>query len=111
MEGSAEGAMKNSEEFQTVLRFYSDDPNFTLGFECGVLWTGMKMQEPDLSGLFHAKNEEMIVQMANRKGYIVEILDRFLTSNPDWIEARILYKNGKRTDNSDGNAESEVGCT
>ncbi|MET0462869.1 MAG: hypothetical protein ABW007_06935 [Chitinophagaceae bacterium] len=55
-------------EYELVLAFDSDDPEFTRGFEAGAIWEQMKGRT-DFNCIIHANNAEMVMRMAKAKGY------------------------------------------
>lgn len=54
-------------EFGLVLAFDTDDPEFTRGFEAGLLWERLE-RDGHADQLIHAENAEMVMRIAEAKG-------------------------------------------
>lgn len=54
-------------EFGLVLAFDTDDPEFTRGFEAGLLWERLE-RDGEADQLIHAENAEMVMRIAEAKG-------------------------------------------
>lgn len=52
-------------EFGCILRFDTDDPQFTRGFALGMLWERIK-HEPQADMLLRAESAEMVMRIAER---------------------------------------------
>lgn len=50
-----------------ICPFDSDDPEFTRGFEIGMIWERLKSGEP-CAATIHASNAEMILRLAETSG-------------------------------------------
>jgi len=69
----------DKEKYTLALRFFNDDPNFTLGFESGTFYQRVKSGELISAQSFHAENKEqieLICVQANAK-YKIEKLDQY----------------------------------
>lgn len=60
--------MDDFDDMSLVLAFDSDNPEFTRGFEAGVLW-GRMIHEPYIDQTVHAGNAEMVMRMAEAHGW------------------------------------------
>jgi len=54
-------------EYSLLLRFDSDEPEFTRGFEVGQIWERLK-HESIFDGPVHAENAEMVMRIAEAVG-------------------------------------------
>jgi hypothetical protein len=68
--------------YELVLPFDSDDPEFCRGFEAGRLWERMKIDAADWTEMIHATNTEMVMRMAvlEDREFRAEIVD------DEWIQ-------------------------
>ena len=60
--------------FRAVLEFDRDDPEFALGWECGMLWNklaALNATDTIYVETFHAENETMIRRIAAARGFEV----------------------------------------
>jgi hypothetical protein len=55
-------------DYSLVLPFDSDDPEFTRGFEAGMLWERMEHTD-ELEVTVHDGNAEMIMRMCEARGW------------------------------------------
>jgi hypothetical protein len=67
-------------QVELVLRFDSDAPEFTRGFEAGALWSQLQGPEP-IEATVHATNVEMVMRMAEVTGRLARSEDL----NDEWI--------------------------
>lgn len=59
-----------SDSWEPILRFTSDHPEFTLGFEAGMLCADLQdMSLLHLERTLHAGNEEQARRIARREGF------------------------------------------
>ncbi len=54
-------------EYNLILTFDTDEPEFTRGFEAGQLWERLE-HSGRTEQLIHAENAEMVMRMAEAKG-------------------------------------------
>lgn len=59
----------DSPERELVLRFDTDHPEFTRGFEAGMIWERMNQRIPTFEQHISGKNAEMIMRMAEVQSY------------------------------------------
>lgn len=88
--------MNSSGDLILVLAFDTDNPEFTRGFEAGMLW-GRMIHEHEIDQTVHAANTEMVIRMAEVYGWTFtgEVVDE------DWL--RVSLRSGaERTGGSDG---------
>jgi hypothetical protein len=52
-------------EYGLVLPFDTDEPEFTRGFEAGVIWE--RTENGPYEGLIHAENAEMVIRIAEAR--------------------------------------------
>ena len=52
--------------------FITDNPQFTLGFEAGLLYAAMRAGEPVITNTYHSLNDEQLLLMSQRLGYEAE---------------------------------------
>lgn len=67
-----------------VLPFDSDDPEFTRGFEAGIIWE--RTEEGPYSGLIHAENAEMVMRIAEARGMSFAAQD---AGDDEWLNVVI----------------------
>lgn len=60
--------MDDSDGLNLVLAFDTDEPEFTRGVEAGILWERM-VHEAHIEQLVHAENAEMVIRMAEARGW------------------------------------------
>lgn len=53
--------------FKLVLAFDSEEPEFSRGFECGVIWGRMLSDAGAFAHTIHAVNAEMAIRMAEAR--------------------------------------------
>lgn len=58
-------------EYKLKLEFNNQSPNFTLGFECGIVYEKMRSGQEKLDGMFHPENREQLFEIAKTCGYQV----------------------------------------
>lgn len=65
--------MNEDVEFKPIVSFTDQSPNFTLGFEAGMIWQQMQaLVSPIESGIpYRTENKEVVRRMANASGYII----------------------------------------
>lgn len=65
--------MNEDVEFKPIVSFTDQSPNFTLGFEAGMVWQQMQtLVSPIASGIpYRTENTEVLRRMANASGYII----------------------------------------
>lgn len=56
-------------EYNLVLPFLTNDPQFTLGVEVGMLWEQLQAEPSEHEVTIHAANDEQVIVMASRLGY------------------------------------------
>jgi hypothetical protein len=61
------------EGFELVLPFLTDDPAFTHGFACGMIYAAMRAGEGRIETYVHPETDEQLFLMASRLGYTAEI--------------------------------------
>ena len=66
--------MTSDEQLQLILAFDSDAREFTRGFEAGQLWQLLDTWTL-IDRLFHTSNTEMIMRMAEVKGFDFSAVD------------------------------------
>lgn len=59
--------------YSLVVPFLTNDPKFTLGWECGMLYQQLAARPDELAATVHADNDEQILVMAGRLGYACEL--------------------------------------
>lgn len=71
-------------EFSLVFPFLTDNEDFCLGVEIGMLYEQMKNSDDprDFDGTYHVKNQDQIFLMANRLGWKV---DKFGEPENEWF--------------------------
>lgn len=74
-------------EYGLVLRFDSDEPEFTHGFEVGQIWERLT-HEPGFEGPIHAENAEMVMRIAEARGCDFSGED----AGDGWMHVRLLKK-------------------
>lgn len=76
-----------SDGFDPLLAFDSDDPQFARGFECGRIWTLLTTEGAEVLGgqPFHATNVEMVLRMVEAAG--AELTAEF-TDDDAWMVLR-----------------------
>lgn len=72
-----------------VVAFDTDDPEFTRGFEAGLLWAAMEANDESIERMIHGTNAEMVMRMATAKGYRYQGED----VGHDWLHV-VLAKDG-----------------
>jgi hypothetical protein len=56
-------------EYALILAFDTDDPEFTRGFEAGMLWQRIRSGQERINVTILASNAEMVMRMAEAQGY------------------------------------------
>lgn len=87
-----EGYFVKDEEEGTwglVLPFDTDDPEFTRGFTCGMIWQLMELDTPGIELSITSDNLFMCSQMADVKGYLLEMKETGVKvselEDSDWL--------------------------
>lgn len=64
-------------DYQLILRFDTDDPEFVRGFEAGRVWQKLSESDEYFILILHCNNTEMILRMAEAEERTVrcELLD------------------------------------
>jgi hypothetical protein len=64
----------NGEENILLMKFFNDDPIFTLGFEAGTIYTKVESGETLIDYLFHYKNIKQVKEIMKTflSGYKIE---------------------------------------
>lgn len=68
-------------EYEMLMPFKNDDENFTLGFECGKLYSEMEQGKKIEYQLIHSENAEQIKLICSRFGYSCNLEP----VNEDWF--------------------------
>ena len=76
--------MSDINDMELVLGFDTDDPQYARGFEAGMLWERMNA-EHHLVADIHATNTEMVMRMAEAKGFSFVAEDL----NDDWTHVEL----------------------
>lgn len=63
----------DKDHFGLVLPFLTENPQFALGFECGMLYEQMHNGHSPIKTSIHALNDEQVIVMAARLGYRLEL--------------------------------------
>jgi hypothetical protein len=71
----------DSSAYGLVLPFDSDDPEFTRGVECGMVWTLLRYSD-ERTFMAHTSNTEMLMRIGEATGYRF----RAKQHGDDWIE-------------------------
>lgn len=77
-------ARPDSAEFGLVLKFDTDEPEFTRGFEAGMLWQALTEEPASREGTYHRLNVRMLERIAAAKGFTVEVKN---TTDVQWVTA------------------------
>lgn len=75
--------------WRPVLPFTSDDVNFALGFEAGLVYAKMRERELVVEGTYHNLNDEQLLLMARSLGYSAQ----FNRLDDTWMAGRFT-RNG-----------------
>lgn len=75
-------------DFGLVLKFDTDDPEFTRGFELGQLWERVE-QQGYVDQLLHSENAEMVIRIAESKKLRFSAEDL----GSGWLQVRLFPEN------------------
>ena len=80
----------DSDGYTLALPFLNHDPVFAHGVEVGILWERMK-HEDAIADIFLLDNQEQILLMANRLGWVVDET-KVREDAPGWFEVAMRRK-------------------
>lgn len=89
-EEMVEGVFEEEEgTWGLVLPFDTDDPEFTRGFTCGMIWQLMELDTPGIELTVSSNNVWMCAQMADAGGYLLEAKETGVVASEledaDWM--------------------------
>jgi hypothetical protein len=79
-----------SDDYEMLLPFDSDEPQFTLGFEMGRIWAETEDTEGEREFTIHAANVEMVLRIAEARLMNVTSVEL----GDEWLEVTFCSSGG-----------------